>query len=658
MTHLTPLSLWIDDALGVLTLRLEQEVALMRALRGETRQDGFLGLFVSDAEAEALIGELSGARSVTGAGLAEVPLPALWANVSAARLADPEGIWALYAARLGLCEAELDLMLLAMAPAIDPRFGRVYGYLNDDMARRHLTPALARVLLDRHGLSLPDVRALLAPNAPLRSFGLLRCETAPAFVDSALHICEDVLDEALSGQCPAPPKGLFAVTAARRIDAALPAALRGDPAYWAGQIAATRGQSLLLATAPSDGRALAPLLRRAALHGALLCLTGADQISDAAKAALAAKARGHALCLATHHPDQWADLGLALDTPALPDLPSFAARLDSFGAAPSLSDPALTALLTRAKASEKLSLTELLGALASAQSPRAAADRLTRRLDGALERLAARITTTFTRKDLVLPRAPARALEDIMTRRKGAARVLDDWGLGATFGKTRALTALFKGPSGTGKTMAASVIANTLGLPLYKIETAALVSKYIGETSKNIDAVFDAAEASDVALFFDEADAIFGKRSEVSDAHDRYANIETAFLLQRMESFSGLLILASNLGQNMDDAFLRRIDIVAEFPAPGPKERRALWDRLHGTNAPLAQDIDMGFLAEAFDLTGGEIRNCCLAAAHMAARAADGEITMTHLVRAVAAELVKQGKPLTRARFGTWEAAL
>lgn len=657
MTHLAPLSHWIDDALGVLTLRLEQEVALMRTLRGENRQEGFLGLFVSDEEAEALIGELSGARSVTGAGLTEVPLPQLWRDLSAARVADEAGIWSLYAARLGLCEAELDLLLLAMAPAIDPRFGRVYGYLNDDMARRHLTPALARVLLDRHGLSLPDIRAILAPNAPLRAFGLLRVEAGQNFGESALHISEDVLGEVLTGQRPAPPKGVFNVTAQQEITARLPAALTDDPAYLAGQIAAGRGLSLCVVPMPAQGRALAPTLRVATLHGALLCVTGADKMTEAAKGKLANEARGHALCIATDHPDDWSALGLPLDAPVLPDLPNFAARLETVHSI-DLADPALAPLIARARASGKLSLTELLTALITSQSPRAAAAHLTRRLDGALDRLAARITSGFTRDDLVLPRAAARALDDIMARRQGAARVLDDWGLGATFGKTRALTALFKGPSGTGKTMAASVIANSLGLPLYKIETAALVSKYIGETSKNIDAVFDAAEASDVALFFDEADAIFGKRSEVNDAHDRYANIETAFLLQRMESFSGLLILASNLGQNMDDAFLRRIDIVAEFPAPGPKERRALWDRLHSTKAPMADDVDMAFLADTFDLTGGEIRNCCLAAAHMAARGAGVTITMTHLVRAVAAELVKQGKPLSRARFGTWEAAL
>jgi len=217
--------------------------------------------------------------------------------------------------------------------------------------------------------------------------------------------------------------------------------------------------------------------------------------------------------------------------------------------------------------------------------------------------------------------------------------------------------ALFKGPSGTGKTMAARAVAAALGLPAFRVDLAAMVSKYIGETEKNLERLFAAAEETDALLFFDEADAIFGQRSEVSDAHDRYANLETSYLLQRLESFDGLSVLATNLAQNMDDAFLRRIDVVVEFPAPDTRHRRALWQRGVRTGAPLGPDLDLDLVAERFDLTGGEIRNCWLDAAHRAA-VAGGPIGMAEIMQAIGTELAKQGKPLRKADFGPHYAAL
>ncbi len=174
---------------------------------------------------------------------------------------------------------------------------------------------------------------------------------------------------------------------------------------------------------------------------------------------------------------------------------------------------------------------------------------------------------------------------------------------------------MFAGDSGTGKTMSAEVIAAELGLDLYKVDLATVVDKYVGETEKNLERIFTEAAGVNAVLLFDEADAVFGKRSEVRDAHDRYANIESAYLLQRMETFDGLAILSTNLRANIDEAFTRRLDCIIDFPAPTPDLRLALWQRCLAEPLPLGDDLDLGFCAEAFELTGGNIRSAAITAA-------------------------------------------
>jgi SpoVK/Ycf46/Vps4 family AAA+-type ATPase len=198
--------------------------------------------------------------------------------------------------------------------------------------------------------------------------------------------------------------------------------------------------------------------------------------------------------------------------------------------------------------------------------------------------------------------------------------------------------------------MAAQVLAAQLGLEIFRVDLATVVSKYIGETEKNLDRIFDAAEGSNAILFFDEADALFGKRSEVKDAHDRYANIEVAYLLQKMEGYSGAVLLATNLRQNVDDAFLRRLDFVVDFPFPEPPERVRIWRLVLPATAPVEDDIDLAFLAERFRLSGGNIRNASVAAAFLAA-ADGGVIGMRHLVRGVALEYDKLGRLTLESEF-------
>ncbi|MCA1692280.1 MAG: ATP-binding protein [Actinobacteria bacterium] len=212
---------------------------------------------------------------------------------------------------------------------------------------------------------------------------------------------------------------------------------------------------------------------------------------------------------------------------------------------------------------------------------------------------------------------------------------------------------LAAGPSGTGKTLAAEVIAGSLGLELYVVDLSSVVDKYIGETEKNLERIFSGAQGLNGVLFFDEADALFGKRSAVSDGHDRYANIEVAYLLQRMEQFDGISLLATNLSANLDDAFARRIDLRVVFPLPEAAERRRLWERHLPPTLPVADDLDVAFLADAFRLAGGDIRNITLAAAYDAA-SQDEPVGMAHLVRATAREYRKLGRLCTEEDFGPY----
>ena len=266
---------------------------------------------------------------------------------------------------------------------------------------------------------------------------------------------------------------------------------------------------------------------------------------------------------------------------------------------------------------------------------------------GHLDGLARRITPRRSWPDLVLAPEEKEQLAELVSRYRHRGTVYDRWGFAPL--PSAGIVALFAGPSGTGKTLAAEVVAHALGLDLYKIDLSAIVSKWIGETEKNLERIFASAAAGNLVLFFDEADALFGKRSDVSDAHDRYANIEVSYLLQRLEAYDGLVVLATNLQGNIDPAFLRRIHISVEFAVPGTVERRAIWEGAFPATAPLA-DIDFDALAGQFKVTGGAIRNAALAAAFMAAEAGEPVSTLW-VVRGLRREFQKLGRLRTGSEF-------
>jgi len=269
-----------------------------------------------------------------------------------------------------------------------------------------------------------------------------------------------------------------------------------------------------------------------------------------------------------------------------------------------------------------------------------------------LATLATRINPHYSWSDIVLAADKLRQLREICNAVEYRSIVYDEWGFDDKLSMGKGLSLLFAGPSGTGKTMAAEILARELGLDLYKIDLSTVISKYIGETEKNLSRIFAEAATSNAVLFFDEADALFGKRSEVRDSHDRYANIEINYLLQRMEEYEGTVILATNLRKNMDDAFVRRIQFTIEFPFPNFDQRLAIWQRVWPDNTP-RKNLDLDFMARRFEITGGNIRNIALSAAFLGAEDG-GCVRMKHLVRATWQEYQKMGKVIVDGEFGEY----
>jgi SpoVK/Ycf46/Vps4 family AAA+-type ATPase len=269
-----------------------------------------------------------------------------------------------------------------------------------------------------------------------------------------------------------------------------------------------------------------------------------------------------------------------------------------------------------------------------------------------LNNLARKVQPVYCWEDIILPIDQMEQLHEICSYVRYYPVVYETWGYGRKWSLGKGLKVLFEGPSGTGKTMAAEVISNELKIDLYKVDLSTIVSKYIGETEKNLDRIFGEGQSSNAILFFDEADALFGKRSEVRDAHDRYANIETAYLLQKMDEYEGIVILATNLHKNMDQAFARRMHHTLEFPLPNEVDRYRIWQRAFPVEAP-CQHVNLKFLARQFKISGGNIKNIALNSAFLAADKG-GEIDMPTVIKATRREYQKIGKLCTESEFAEY----
>jgi hypothetical protein len=574
----------------------------------------------------------------------------------------------------GLSDLDVEVLLVALAPDVDVRFESVFAYLSDDITCRRATVGLALELAGESAASA-EARHRLRPGSPLVDGGLVALGDVDRPVLSRPLAVPDRVVMHLLGDDRADP-----IVARREVWA--PPCFAGDPEALAAVVARGARLCYLQESGGAPGRALAvaaaervgvpvvslrldgpggehadpvelarAALREARLRGGCLVAGPADQLAAASPDAMRelADAEWPTLLIGTRSwSPAWArTVPLVVEVPA----PTLEARgglwrsLLNGDCEPEL-DPAAETITFRLGPDQIDRAAAAAWLQATYQGRKISGDDLRRgaraQNSAALEQLGRRVDAKARWDDLILPAPVKTRLRELLAQARWREQVLDVWGLGRTGRGGRGITALFAGPSGTGKTLAAEVIAHELGVDLYTVDLSTLVDKYVGETEKNLDRVFEEAERINGVLFFDEADALFGKRSEVRDAHDRYANLEVAYLLQRLELFDGIAMLATNMRNNIDEAFMRRLDAVLHFPLPDEDDRHRLWQRFLGTGVPVDDDLDLAACARTFELAGGSIRNVCLAAAYYAADRGTS-LGMTDIILGVQREYEKLG---------------
>jgi hypothetical protein len=647
--------------------RLRERVALLvdrRAADDPTADDPLRGLYLSEEAVRRhllLAAETGGGEAPAGRA-ADAPPP-------------PGDRFTGLAARLGLGELDAAVLLLALAPDVDRSFEPLYGYLNDDVGRRRATVGLA---LDLCGAPAhrAGARARFHPAAPLTARGLLVVEEAERpFLTRSLRVPDRVVAHLLGDDTPDPEltphlrplpydhheaaeDGEFASFTGRlaaRLAAPGPGAVylrerrEGEGTACAAAALRAAGLDALCFGGPDDH--VAALLREARLSGRALLVAPLPADPGPLLRELTAAPDVPVLLADTRPYDpHWCPRDpLVLDAPRrrTGTLPAWAAALGDPAGAPGFDLAATVApyrlggerLERAARAAHGLAAFD--GAALTAGHLRLAARQQSA---SGLEKHARRIRPDVDWSDLVLPAAPLAQLRELALRARHRERVLGDWRLSAGGGRGRGVLGLFAGESGTGKTLSAEVVAAELGLDLYVVQLSSVVDKYVGETEKNLERIFTEADRTDAVLLFDEADAVFGKRSEVKDSHDRYANMESAYLLQRLESFDGIALLTTNLRANIDEAFTRRLDLVVDFPFPDAGQRMALWR--HGLErVPVADGTHtgLGALAREFELAGGSIRSAVVTAAYLAA-GRDAVVTPADLLEGARREYRKAGR--------------
>jgi ATPase family associated with various cellular activities (AAA)/Winged helix domain, variant len=593
---------------------------------------------------------------------------------AAAALPAPAALDAVCAS-FGLSSFERDVLLLCAGVELDGDFAELCAVAQGDPRRTYPTFGLALAALPAAHWSA------LSPEGPLRRWRLVESAPGEGLTTGRLEIDERVLhhlagistvDERMRGLVrgvPARPQPASRAAAADRVLALWKATGEGEPppaVQLCGCDAAGRRAVAAVACAKSglaavaldaaelpatsaEQEVLARLWEReAALTGAALVLE-VDQLDDAARqrgaVAFLEAVGGWRLVSSSEPVRSRLEPILRVDVSPL----SAAEQRELWTA--ELDGTANADELAAVAQQFRLGGDAVTAAAARVRAGGSAWDACREQARPRLDDLAGRIEPAAHWDDLVLPEPQLGTLREIALHVRHRATVYEDWGFAAKGARGLGISALFAGPSGTGKTMAAEVLANELRLDLYRIDLSSVVSKYIGETEKNLRRVFDAAEEGGAILLFDEADALFGKRSEVKDSHDRYANIEVSYLLQRMEAYRGLAILTTNQKSALDQAFLRRIRFVVEFPFPDPAQRAEIWRRIFPADTP-TERLDHARLAR-LNVAGGNIRNIALGAAFVAADAGEA-VCMEHLLRAARREYAKLEKPLSEAEIGGW----
>lgn len=583
---------------------------------------------------------------------------------------------------------EVEVLLICLAPALDLRYERLYGFLHDDLTRKRPTVDLILELLCPPGPQRLAKLAYFSEEADLFRHGLLQRAVGgagdPSLLNCALAADEGVVAWLLGYYRPpaalrpyltfvSRPAADAALLAPQQQEAVVAAAGGEAVVVFAGRdglaqetaahlLAATMKRPLLeldLAAAVKAGHlpleAVGLALRDARLLAAVPVIARWDVCleDDAPSPALLQMLCRHPGLLVVSGESAWRarqiGRGRRFHRVAFP-LPDYRQRQQLLAhflqdeapadvaavagqfvlAAGQWRDVVQTARDVALQKGEALATADLFAAARSHSNSR-------------LATLARKITPRYDWDDIILPSDQLAILHELVDTVRSRPLVLEEWGVGRKLAASAGVTVLFAGPPGTGKTMAAEVIARALELELYKIDLSSMVSKYIGETEKNLERIFTEAERSNAILFFDEADAIFGKRSEVKDAHDRYANIEVSYLLQRMEAYDGVTILATNLRANLDDAFMRRLQFAVDFPFPETADRLRIWQSLFPPDVPRDPDLDLERMARQFKLAGGNIRNIIVSAAYLAATNGR-KVSMAHLMHGTRRELQKLGR--------------
>jgi hypothetical protein len=566
----------------------------------------------------------------------------------------------------GLSSFERAILLMCAGIELDSKFSAVCAKANGDTRREYPTFSLALA-------ALPDAHwSALTPDAPLRRWRLIELQPGSDLTQSRLRIDERALhfltgvthlDERLIGIVEPVPAPADLVDSQRAVAEQIGAVLRdmhplpviqlcgNDPiAKRAVAAAGCAAVGLNLHTLraevlPNDARELESLVRlweREAALAASALLVECDEVENQSVPVRFIERLHGALLVASRERiplRHRASISFDVIKPTSAEQQALWRNAGVNGQVETLATQFdLSAANIRAAATQSKSPEELWMACRAQARPR-------------LDNLAQRIDPRATWSEIVLPAPQFAILREIAAHVRQRAKVYETWGFAQKCARGLGISALFTGASGTGKTLAAEVLANELCLDLYRIDLSQVVSKYIGETEKNLRRVFDAAEEGGAILLFDEADALFGKRSEVKDSHDRYANIEISYLLQRMEAYRGLAILTTNMKEAIDSAFLRRIRFMVQFPFPDLAAREEIWQRIFPAQTP-TEELAMHKLAR-LNLAGGNIRNIALNASFLAADANE-PVRMNHLLRAARSEYAKIEKPLTDAEIGGW----